>query len=126
MLNQCYAVYSQFEILPFIEIKTIYRFTTDKKTAKRLVKHLKKQGMRKSDFVEINPTDYAILIYRNETGLLPFIIAKGLRYRQEAEHFAESFRQVTNLNVSIQKFDEAVIFETSQQEGLLGKGAFYA
>lgn len=47
MLTKCYAVYSQFPfVLPSYEIKGVYRFTSDKKTAKRAVKHFKKQGMR--------------------------------------------------------------------------------
>lgn len=136
MLTKCYAVYSQFPIIPFYEIKAIYRFTSDKKTAKRAVKHLKKQGMRKADFIEVNPTDYSIVIYSRNVGDLPIVIAKGMRYQHEAEHAAELFRQATRFNVSVQKLDETQIFEMSKQEDLLtssvkgfstaNNGGFYA
>lgn len=137
MLTKCYAVYSQFPlVLPSYEIKGVYRFTSDKKTAKRAVKHLKKQGMRKADFIEINPTDWAIVIYSRAVGDLPIVIAQGMRYRHEAERAAELFRQAMPLNVTIQKFDETQIFEMSKQEDLLtssvkgfstaNNGGFYA
>lgn len=110
MLTKCYAVYSQFPlVLPYYEIKGVYRFTSDKKTAKRAVKHLKKQGMRKADFIEINPTDWAIVIYSRAVGDLPIVIAQGMRYRHEAERAAELFCQAMPLNVAIQKFDETQI-----------------
>ena len=92
--------------------------------------------MRKVDFIEINPTDWAIVIYSRTVGDLPIVIAQGMRYQHEAEHAAELFRQAMPLNVTIQKFDETQIFEMSKQEDLLtssvkgfstaNNGGFYA
>jgi len=42
MMTQCYAIYAQIPVSEHFAFESIYRFTTDKKTAKRGVKHLKK------------------------------------------------------------------------------------
>lgn len=120
MLTKCYAVYSQFPlVLPYYEIKGVYRFTSDKKTAKRAVKHLKKQGMRKADYAEINPNNWAVLIEFPQSTAL---IAKGFKSHEEAEEVAVLFKGVfQGLPVFIQQFKNTELYQLS-----FSKEGFYA
>lgn len=130
MMTQCYAIYAQIPVSEHFVFESIYRFTTDKKTAKRGVKHLKKSGVNKANYTELNPTDWAIVLYLNDDTSKPFILNGGYRFYDSAYQRAEIVEQLfPQYLVSIQKFNETNVFAISEKEGLFGgesKGVFYA
>lgn len=130
MITKCYAVYAQIPVSEHFAIESIYRFTTDKKTAKRGAKHLKQGGMKQADYRELNPTDWAVVLYLDEDTSKPFILNGAYRFYDSAEYRAEIVKQIfPNFRVSIEKFNDTAIYAISEKEGLFtgeNKGMFYA
>ena len=84
------------------------------------MKHLKKSGVKKANYIELNPTDWAIMLYLDDDTSKPFILNGGYRFYDSAYQCAEIVEQLfPQYLVSIQKFNETNVFAISEKKAYL-------